>query len=69
LYLEIKSILLTEPKPEEEKKKKTAKFANKKNFEVIEYEREVPEYEHDRDEYIIPSATNFDVSMGGGFYF
>ena len=58
----MKSILVTEPKTEDSKKKdKKAKFASKKNFEVIEYEQDEAEYENDDDDFIIPAPTNFEV--------
>lgn len=58
---EIKSILVTEPKADDSKKVKKTKFANKKNFEVIEYEQEDAQYENEDEEFIIPAATNFEV--------
>ena len=54
---------MTEPKPDDSKKVKKAKFTNKKNFEVIEYEQEDTQYEDDDDEFIIPAPTNFEVKM------
>lgn len=52
---------MTEPKAEDSKKVKKAKFTNKKNFEVIEYEQEDAQYENEDDEFIIPASTNFEV--------
>ncbi|XP_066912524.1 uncharacterized protein [Clytia hemisphaerica] len=61
---EIKSILITEPKQEDngesKKKPKKAKFTNKKNFELIEYDDVEPEYEVDNEDFIVPSASNFE---------
>ena len=63
--IEIKSILITEPKQEDsdnKKKPKKAKFTNKKNFELIEYDEVEPEYEVDNEDFIVPSASNFEVT-------
>ena len=54
---------MTEPRDDEDlkRKDKKAKFTSRKNFQVIEYEEDEPEYEDEDEEFIIPAATNFEV--------